>query len=71
MNAAAEMERRLMAILKNGDLPEYELQELLNKHSKENDSDFVLATYLGECLRAVKRREHWHNDLPSEPVQPR
>ena len=41
-----------------------ELKNLINKHSKENDSntpDFVLAIYLGECLKAfnkaVNRRE--------------
>jgi len=46
---------------------ERELQDLLNRHSKENDSDtpdFVLAAYLQDCLnafeRATRHRERWH-----------
>jgi len=44
-----------------------ELQQLLNKHSKENGSntpDFILADYLKESLhlfnQSVNRREEWH-----------
>ena len=46
---------------------EYELAELLNRHSRENDSDtpsFILAIYLKNCLSAwndaIAEREHWH-----------
>ncbi len=44
-----------------------ELQKLLNKHSKENDSntpDFILTEYLMNCLeiyeKTVNAREKWH-----------
>lgn len=44
-----------------------ELGELINKHNKENGSDmpdFILAEYLGACLKAfdvaVKKRENWY-----------
>ncbi len=36
----------------------YELQELINKHCKESDSntpDFILADYLKGCLKAFNR----------------
>lgn len=43
---------------------EKELEKLINRHSQENGSntpDFILALYLGNCLRAfnqaVNRRE--------------
>ena len=43
-----------------------ELERLINKHSKENDSDtpdFILAKYLVDCLRnlnkATSARENW------------
>jgi hypothetical protein len=46
-----------------------ELQQLINKHSQENISntpDFILATYLANCLKAfnqaVTQRELWHDD---------
>lgn len=46
---------------------ERELEQLLNRHSMENDSDtpdFVLARYLVECLgawnAAVQHRENWY-----------
>ena len=46
---------------------EKELEQLLNRHSMENDSftpDFVLARYLVECLAAwnaaVADREQWY-----------
>jgi hypothetical protein len=44
-----------------------ELQELINRNSKENGSntpDYILAEYLENCLaafdRAVNLREIWH-----------
>jgi len=46
---------------------EQELEQLINKYSKENGSntpDFILAEYLVRCLRAfnvgVKKREDWY-----------
>ena len=46
---------------------EYELQELLNRHSKENDSntpDFILANYIHRCLETwaitTRERERWY-----------
>jgi len=46
---------------------ERELEELINRHSKENDSDtpdFILAKYLDMCLdnfnAAIKQREEWY-----------
>lgn len=45
-----------------------ELQELVNKHSKENDSDtpdFILAQYLNNCLTnfnlAQQQRSDWYS----------
>ena len=45
-----------------------ELQDLINKHSKENGSDtpdFILAEYLNDCLinfnKAVLKRSEWYN----------
>ena len=47
---------------------EKELESLLNKHSKENDSntpDFLLSKYLIDCLKAynkaLKNRDKWFN----------
>ena len=44
-----------------------ELQHLINKHRKENLSgtpDFILASFLADCLEAfsvgVNDREHWY-----------
>lgn len=44
-----------------------ELEELVNKHSKENGSDtpdFILAEYLNACLAtfdaAINAREQWY-----------
>lgn len=52
---------------------EKELSALLNKHSVENDSntpDFVLATYLLNCLKAfgeaIKRRDSWYTSKLQE-----
>ena len=46
---------------------EKELEELINKHSKENESDtpdFILAAYLSSCLKtfddATKSRDKWY-----------
>jgi len=46
---------------------EKELQDLLNRHSKENESntpDFILASFLVDCLDAYtsasSRRESWY-----------
>ena len=43
------------------------LEDLINRHSKENESntpDFILASYINDCLRAfnlaVQQRETWH-----------
>lgn len=45
-----------------------ELEALLNRHSKENDSDtpdFILAEYLIKCLDAyeiaIEKRDKWKN----------
>ena len=55
-----------------------ELTHLINRCSKENESDtpdFILARYLKQCLdafgTAVKRRDKWHkfNPWPREMVQ--
>lgn len=50
---------------------ESELTELLNRHSRENDSntpDFILAQYLVACLAAlntgIQQRETWHGPQP-------
>jgi len=44
-----------------------ELEELINKHSKENGSDtpdFILAKYLASCLKVFNKvitdREKWY-----------
>ncbi len=44
-----------------------ELEDCINRHSQENASntpDFILAEFLGNCLKAwneaVQRRETWH-----------
>jgi len=44
-----------------------ELTDLINRHSKENDSntpDYILAEYINNCLlaftRAVHQRESWY-----------
>lgn len=53
--------------------PEFrsELEALLNRNSMENGSDtpdFILATYLADCLeafdKATKRREAWYGRVP-------
>lgn len=48
---------------------ESDLRDLINKHSRENESDtpdFILAKFLIDCLEAyeetIKRREDWLND---------
>lgn len=48
-----------------------ELQELINRHSIENESntpDFILAAYLNDCLSsftvAVQQRENWYGRDP-------
>lgn len=50
---------------------ENEIRAIINKYSKENDSDtpdFILATYLSGCLdaysEAVKSRDKWYNFKP-------
>lgn len=50
---------------------ENELMKLINKHSLENESDtpdFLLATYLRDCLRTfgivVKARDKWYRKEP-------
>ena len=49
---------------------EKELQNLINKHSKENESntpDFILAEYMHNALKifnkAVNRRSHFNNEF--------
>ena len=51
---------------------EKELSDLINRHSKENDSntaDFILAKYLVNCLKcfneATNRRDKWYGITPS------
>jgi len=53
-----------------------ELEGLINKYSKENDSDtpdFILAKYLENCLNnfseAVNAREKWYGRI-NEPCTP-
>ena len=48
-----------------------EVESAINRHSMENGSntpDFILATYLGECLaafdRAVNARDAWYSIAP-------
>jgi len=48
-----------------------ELEELINRHSMENNSDtpdFLLAEYLCACLtaynKATRRRDGWYNFHP-------
>ncbi len=50
-----------------------ELEELINQHSMENESntpDFILARYLTDSLKAfdkaINAREAWYNRLPSD-----
>ncbi len=54
---------------------ENELRDLINCHSKENDSntpDYILAKYLGRCLDsftiAIRERENWYGrkDSPAQ-----
>ena len=54
--------------IKKADLFLRELQELINKHSKENASDtpdFILAQYLNNCLTnfnlAMQHRSDWYS----------
>lgn len=60
-----------MKIIKNEDNFKKELTELINRHSIENDSDtpdFILASYLINCLNAyaetVKKRDKWFSFEP-------
>ena len=46
---------------------EKELEDLINRHSKENESntpDFILAQYMSNCLKnfniATQQRETWY-----------
>lgn len=48
-----------------------ELEQLINKYSKENDSntpDFILASYINDCLlafsNAVSNRDGWYGFKP-------
>ncbi|MBK9952879.1 MAG: hypothetical protein IPP10_15630 [Candidatus Competibacteraceae bacterium] len=50
-----------------------ELATLINRYSKENDSntpDFILADYMTDCLnaydKAVARRTEWYKPVPKE-----
>lgn len=54
---------------------EVALEELINRYSKENGSntpDFILATFLKDCLSvfdsAVKSREQWYGREKEEPI---
>ncbi len=53
-----------------------ELEELINKHSKENDTntpDFILANYVNDCLyvyeTAVLARDKWYGIEPSPQLR--
>lgn len=55
---------------------EKELEELLNRHSAENESDtpdFVLAQYLTSCLlsfsRAEVERTNWYKSSMKPPTE--
>lgn len=52
-----------------------ELEQLINKHSRENNSntpDFILADYMLTALMtfesAVNRREHWYAKNMGVPI---
>jgi hypothetical protein len=56
-------------------LPNFEndLRELINRYSKENDSDTpdtILAQYMNDCLKsfteATRARDRWYNFRPWE-----
>ena len=54
-----------------------ELTHLLNRYSKENDSntpDFILAEHLVDCLtalnRAIKKRSGWYGDGQKAYIHP-
>ncbi len=54
-----------------------ELQDLINKYSKENGSDtpdFILAEYLTDCLKifdkTIQLRNHWYGIMPNESRMP-
>jgi hypothetical protein len=58
-----------MKELNYNQLFEKELEILINKYSKENDSntpDFILAEYLSNCLKtfntALQKRAHWYSE---------
>jgi hypothetical protein len=62
--------------MKNHEAFTGELSALINRYSGENDSntpDFLLATYLSDCLKAynlaVQARDKWHaiNRSPGSP----
>lgn len=55
-----------------------ELEQLLNRYSKENDSntsDFILALYIENCLlafnTAVQQRENWYGRDPRPMLKAR
>lgn len=50
-----------------------ELTDLINRNSRENRSntpDFILAQYMGDCLRAyemaLEKRRAWHEGDPDQ-----
>lgn len=52
-----------------------EIETVLNRYCKENDSntpDFILATYLMDCLKAfnnaVSSREKWYNNKLEDEI---
>lgn len=54
-----------------------ELRDLLNRQSRENESDtpdFILAEYMTNCLtafeRAVRDRDRWHGPQPTIKAVP-
>jgi len=60
--------------MSNGEPFRKELENLINRHSKENGSntpDFILAGYLHRCLdnfdSTVQYREQWYGRFP-KPV---
>ena len=55
---------------------EKELEQLINKTSRENDSntpDFILAEFLTNCLKAfnttIQKREAWYGREPKKPEE--
>lgn len=55
---------------------EKELEELINRYSKENGSnipDFILAEYLNECLKnfnqTINKRDKWYGWIEKDVIK--